>query len=156
MPRTLAALLAVALGLSLFAADPPKPAVAAAHVRIELTKVTTGKDASLVMTEVVSVPTTADVTSFKEIDGKQVPVTEKQTVVRMETVQVELPAKGYKATGTDGKEIPAADLEKRLKGGAVAVVSLGQVPLELRKVFKDDTVFIERLPVATAGSKRST
>lgn len=88
---------------------------------------------------------------FKLIDGKQVPVTEKRTVTSVTTMEVALSAKDFKATGVDGKDIPAADLEKKLKGGAVVVMSFAPLSVDHRKVFKDDIVFIERTPVVVAA-----
>jgi hypothetical protein len=138
MSRRLAALLAFAIALPALAADP------AAH--IQLVKVEADKAGTIDAAYTLTVQKIVNVTVNKEVNGKQVPVTEQKVEEAKELMKVRLTAKEYKATTTDGKEIAAADLEKRLKGGAVVALSWGGVPADLRKVFKDDTVFIERLP----------
>lgn len=148
MFRSLAGLI---LASTTFAQAPQPPAVAPSSGHVELVRVSPGKDGGLQMTQSVSVPQTVEVTVFKLIDGNQVPVKEKRTVTQVTTMEVALSAKDFKATGVDGKDIPMADLEKKVKGGAVAVMSFAPLSADQRKVFKDDIVFIERTPIVVAA-----
>lgn len=139
MPRTLAALLAVALGLPLFAADPP--ALPTATVTVSTVTV---KDGAFNLTQYVSTPVQKQGTRKEKKGDELVDVSFTFTEVVMTPVTITYKLKDVKATGTDGKAIPAADLEKKLRDGGTVVLVAGPFADEFRKVFKDGTVFIDQ------------
>jgi hypothetical protein len=136
MHRLLAALLGIALALPALAAD------ATASIKITVVNATV-RDGKMVVTHYVNEQVAKPVTVKEKVGDKVVTVT--KTVV--ETVRTPVTTafllKEVKATGTDGKTIPAADLEQKLKDGGPVVMTSGPIGEDTRKVFKDGTVFID-------------
>jgi hypothetical protein len=120
-------------------ADPPKPTPA---LPIQLI-VATLKDDKLVYV----VTQRATVTEYEA----QTRTENGRTVTVMVPVQKEVdqkvtlakPMSELKATGTTGKEVPAADLKEKLKAGVPVVLLSGPLDPEWRVLFKTGTVFLE-------------
>ena len=79
----------------------------------------------------------------RQVNGQT--VTEKVPVTKTAERKVThaRPLSELKATGADGKEIPAADLKEKLKAGGPVVLATAPVTDEWRKLFKPDTLFLE-------------
>lgn len=138
MRRLLAALATFALALPALAADPPKVLATVNIVNVTL------QDGKMVMTSYVAQQVQKPVTVNERVGDKVVQVTKTATETVMTPVNVAYTLKDLKATGTDGKAIPAADLEKKLKDGGPVVLTSGPLGETARKVFKDGTVFIDQ------------
>lgn len=126
---------------------PAPPVMPGGMMMINVAKVKV-KDGGIVAQETVMVPVTKLVEVEAEENGKkvkkQVPVTEMRTETRERVTKL----KDVKASGADGKAIEGDDLEKKLKDGGLVVMTFGKLTEEQRKVFKDDTVFVEQTPPA--------
>ena len=59
---------------------------------------------------------------------------------------VRRPVKELNASGPDGKRLSADATAKALAGGGVVVMFTGELVPELRKAFKDGTVFLDQTP----------
>lgn len=139
--RRLLAVLAFALALPALAADPPKGLDTRATVTIVHATIQDGK---IQVTDYVARQVQEQVTVNEKQGDKVVPVTKTVTRTVMTPVTSSLAVKDVKVTGTDGKAIPAADLEKKLKDGGPVVLVAGPLGEDTRKVFKDGTVFIDQ------------
>lgn len=137
MFRSLASLLVASVAL---AADPPPyPAT------VTLTPVTVQDGtAEWVVVKMVPVQKAVEVEVIK--DGQKVKELRTVTEYVSELKALRQPLKEWKATGNDGKQIAADDLAKRLAGGGVVVMFGGRLDVELRKAFKDGTVFLDQTP----------
>lgn len=133
--RRLLAVLAFAAALPALAADPPAT-VTVVNATLQ--------DGKMVVTSYVAKQVQQQVTVNEQVGDKVVPVTKTVTATVMTPVTVAFVVKDLKATGTDGKAIPAADLEKKLKDGGPVVLTSGPLGEDARKVFKDGTVFIDQ------------
>lgn len=129
---------------------PVMPAMPGGMMMLNVVKVKV-KDGGLVQQDTVMVPVTKTVEVEQEVNGqkvkKQVPVTEY--VIKTEERSTKL--KDVKASGVDGKAISADDLEKKLKDGTTVVMTFGKLSDDQRKVFKDDTIFMEMGPPMPPG-----
>lgn len=131
------------------AADPEKapPAV------VELTTVTV-KDGAITRDVTVYTTQTVEVPVEQVVNGQKVTTTRKETRTVPVVTQVMVKVKDLKATGTDGKAIDAADLEKKLKAGGAVVMHYGKLSDDHRKLFKDGTVFVEQTPPTAPEPKK--
>jgi hypothetical protein len=112
------------------AAEPTKPSG-----RIEMLIATIDGDK---LTSTAVSPVTKSVT-FIDKDGNTKAISVTETITT--TTAREL--KFLKATDTDGKEIPVADLKTRLKNGGLVVFLTGPLDPDWRKKFKSGVVFVE-------------
>lgn len=128
-------------------APPPMPG---GMMTVSVVKVKV-KDGGLVqqVTEMVPVQETVKVTEF--VNGQPVIKDVAVTKYMMQTVEKVTKLKDVKATGTDGKAITGDDLEKKLKDGTSVVMTFGKLTDDQRKVFKDDTIFMEQFPGGRPG-----
>lgn len=82
-------------------------------------------------------PRTVTVTSKDGSETKTITVTETTTT----TVARDL--KYLRASGPDGKEVPAAEWKDRLKGGGLVVFLTGSLDPSWKAKFKKGTLFVE-------------
>lgn len=128
--RSLLTLAALTAAAPLFAADdPPKGGGA---VQMLIAKIDGDK---LVTTTTTQVPRAVTIT---DKDG-----TKTITVNETNTVSTARDLKYLKATGTDDKEIPAADFKEKLKNGGLVVFLNTPLDPTWKAKFKPGTVFVE-------------
>ena len=137
MFRSLAALLVASVAL---AADPPPyPAT------VTLTPVTVQDGtAEWVVIKMVPVTKTVEVEVLR--NGKRVKELQTVTEYVSDLKAVRRPVKELNASGPDGKRLSADATAKALAGGGVVVMFTGELVPELRKAFKDGTVFLDQTP----------
>jgi ABC-type glycerol-3-phosphate transport system substrate-binding protein len=108
---------------------------------------------TLTLSETVVVPVAKTVVVTVEINGKA--VEQNQTVTTYEAQQIErkLTLKDAKVTDGRGKAVAADKLAERLKTPAAVVVVTVPLPPEHRKLFKDDTLFLDLSPAPAEPPK---
>ncbi len=123
-----------------FAADPPPyPAT------VTLTPVTVQDGtAEWVVVKMVPVTKTVEVEVFR--NGQRVKELQTVTEYVSDLKVVRRPVKELNASGADGKRLASDAVAKRLVGDAVVVMFTGELAPELRKAFKDGTVFLDQTP----------
>lgn len=133
-----------------FPGPPAMPAMPGGMMLLNVVKVKV-KDGGLVQQETVMVPVQETVTVTEVVNGQQVTKEVAVTKVVTKTMERTTKLKDLKASGADGKAISADDLEKKLKDGSTVVMVMGKLSDDQRKVFKDDTIFIEQGPPVPPG-----
>lgn len=111
-------------------ADAPKPG---GQVQMMIAKIDGDKFVTSTTSEQMRTVTVTDA------DGVTKTLQVKELVTTTTTTELKI----LKATNTDGKEIPTADLKSRLKDGGPVVFLGGPLDAEWRKKFKGSTVFVE-------------
>ena len=142
--RLLVAAFAVAFALPAVAADPP-PAPALPTATVTVTAVTV-MDGAFHVTQYLSAAVQKQGTRKVKKGDEVVDEVYTFTEIVMTPVTTAYKLKDVKATGTDGKALPADDLEKKLKDSGAVVMHVGPLSDAVRKVFKDGTVFIDQTP----------
>jgi hypothetical protein len=121
------------------------PAMPGGMMMLNVVKVKV-KDGGLVSQHSVMVPVQETVKVTEVVNGESVSRDVTVTKYVTQTVETVTKLKDVKASGTDGKAIDADDLEKKLKDGTMVVMIFGKLGDDQRKVFKDDTIFLEQVP----------
>jgi hypothetical protein len=120
------------------AADPPKkPALPIQLIVASL------KDDKLIYEVTQKVKVTEYISQNRTVNGRT--ITEMVPVQKEVDQRVTLarPMSELKATGTNGKEVSAADLKEKLKANVPVVLLSGPLDPEWRVLFKTGTVFLE-------------
>lgn len=126
----------VSLAVAAIAADPPKSSSAVQFV------VATLKDDQFTYEVTQQVTVTEYVSEQRVVNGKQVTVMVPVSKQVDQKSMFARPMSELKATGTNGKEIPPADLKEKLKAATPVVLLSGPIGEEWRMLFKTGTVFV--------------
>jgi hypothetical protein len=130
---------AVSLAVAAIAADPPK-SKSSGDVQFVIATLK-GDQFTYEVTQQVTV--TEYVSQQKQVNGKQVTVMVPVSKQVDQKSMFARPMSELKATGTNGKEIPPADLKEKLKAATPVVLLSGPIGEEWRMLFKTGTVFVE-------------
>jgi hypothetical protein len=169
MLRLFTALLSVTLALSpAFAQDPTKvdPAKSGTDKPAEPAKPTpvasvtlmtlAVKDGMFTRTQTVPTQVAEQVPVSTRVNGRNVTTFQTVVTTRMVVQEVKTSLKDIRATGIDGKEVAGEEVEKRLKDGGTVVMYTGTLDPEMRKVFKDGTLFIDHAAAIKAPAAPAT